>query len=118
MKKILAFLLLAPALAWASSTKVPLDRAPLNLHDRLSLQRGAQIFVNHCLNCHSAGSMRYGRLADLGLTEEQIRDNLLFTGEKVGESMVASTDPAIMKAAFGVVPPDLSLAGRSKGPDW
>jgi ubiquinol-cytochrome c reductase cytochrome c1 subunit len=118
MKKLLALLLLVPALGWAASAKVQLDRAPINLHDRISLQRGAQVFVNHCLNCHSASSMRYGRLTDLGLTEAQIRDNLLMTGEKVGESMVASTDPAIMKAAFGVVPPDLSLVGRSRGADW
>lgn len=118
MKKILALLLLLPALAWASSAKVPLDRAPINPNDRLSLQRGAQLFVNHCLNCHSAASMRYLRLTDLGLTEAQIRDNLLFTGEKVGESMVAAMDTAVAKAAFGVVPPDLSLAGRSRGADW
>jgi ubiquinol-cytochrome c reductase cytochrome c1 subunit len=118
MKKILALLLFVPALAWASTAKVPLDRAPLNPHDRLSLQRGARLFVNHCLNCHSAGAMRYLRLMDLGLTEAQIRDNLLFTGEKVGESMVAAMDPAVAKAAFGIVPPDLSLIGRSRNPDW
>jgi ubiquinol-cytochrome c reductase cytochrome c1 subunit len=118
MKRLLAVLLFAPALAWAAGAKVTLDRAPLNLHDRLSLQRGAQVFVNHCLNCHSASSMRYLRLTDLGLTEAQIRDNLLLAGEKVGESMVAAMDPAVAKAAFGVVPPDLSLAGRSRGADW
>jgi ubiquinol-cytochrome c reductase cytochrome c1 subunit len=117
MKRLLAVLLFAPALAWAAGAKVTLDRAPLNLHDRLSLQRGAQVFVNHCLNCHSASSMRYLRLTDLGLTEAQIRDNLLLAGEKVGESMVAAMDPAVAKAAFGVVPPDLSLAGRSRGAD-
>ena len=118
MKRFLALLLFAPALAWAAGAKVILDRAPLNLHDRLSLQRGAQVFVNHCLNCHSASAMRYTRLTDLGLTEAQIRDNLLFTGEKVGESMVAAMDPAVAKAAFGIVPPDLSLVGRSRGADW
>jgi ubiquinol-cytochrome c reductase cytochrome c1 subunit len=118
MTRLLALLLLAPALGWAAGVKVPLDRAPIDIHDRLSLQRGAQLFVNHCLNCHSASSMRYGRLTDLGLTEVQIRDNLLFTAEKVGEAMVAPMDPAVAKAAFGIVPPDLSLVGRSKGPDW
>ena len=118
MKKILALFLLLPALAWASSAKVPLDRAPIDPNDRLSLQRGAHLFVNHCLNCHSAASMRYLRLTDLGLSEAQIRENLLFTGEKVGESMVAAMDPAVAKAAFGVVPPDLSLAGRSRSADW
>lgn len=119
MKKILGILLLVPALAWAAAGgKVPLDRAPLNLHDKASLQRGAQIFVNHCLNCHAAGAMRYARLSDLGLTEDQIRDNLLFTAEKVGETMGTALDPKIAKAAFGIVPPDLSLAARSRSADW
>ena len=118
MKKFLALLLIVPALGWAAGAKTPLDRAPINIHEKLSLQRGAQIFVNHCLNCHSASAMRYGRLTDLGLTEPQIRDNLLFTADKVGEAMVAPMDPAVAKAAFGVVPPDLSLVGRSRGADW
>ena len=120
MKKILALLLLllAPALAWTATGKVVLDRAPINLHDKVSLQRGAQVFVNHCLNCHGASAMRYTRLEELGLTEAQVRDNLLFTSEKIGEPMSAAMDPAVAKAAFGVVPPDLSLVGRSRGPDW
>jgi ubiquinol-cytochrome c reductase cytochrome c1 subunit len=117
MKRILALLLLFPALGWASEG-VQLDRAPIDLHNKISLQRGAQVFVNHCLNCHSASAMRYSRLTDLGLTEAQIRDNLLLAGEKVGETMTASANTAISKAAFGVVPPDLSLAARSRGPDW
>jgi ubiquinol-cytochrome c reductase cytochrome c1 subunit len=118
MKRLLAILLLVPALGWAAGAKTPLERAPINIHDRLSLQRGAQLFVNHCLNCHSASSMRYQRLTDLGLTEGQIRDNLLFSAEKVGEAMVANMETSVAKAAFGVVPPDLSLVGRSRGADW
>ena len=119
MRKLLALLLAVPALAWAASgPKTPLDRAPVNLHDRASLQRGAQIFVNHCLNCHAAASMRYGRLTDLGLTEAQIRDNLMFAAEKVGEPMTTTLEPAVAKASFGIVPPDLSLAARSRTPDW
>jgi ubiquinol-cytochrome c reductase cytochrome c1 subunit len=118
MRRILAVLLFAPLLAWASSAKVVLDKAPINLHDKASLQRGAQIFVNHCLNCHSAASMRYQRLTDLGLSETQIRDFLLFTSEKVGEPMATVLDPKDAKAFFGVVPPDLSLAARSRSTDW
>ncbi len=118
MNKILAVLLLVPALAWASEESVPLEPAPVNLHDKPSLQHGAQIFVNNCLNCHSAGSMRYSRLTDLGLNEQQIKDNLLFTTEKVGETMEAVQDPKVSKAAFGVVPPDLSLIARSRSADW
>ena len=118
MKKILALLLLVPALAWSAGVKTPLERAPINPHDKASLQRGAQIFVNHCLNCHGAAAMRYGRLTDLGLTEQQIRENLLFTAEKVGESMSTALDPKVAKAAFGIVPPDLSLIARSRSADW
>lgn len=118
MKKILALLLLVPALGWAAGGKTPLDRAPVDLNNKLSLQRGAQIFVNHCLNCHSAVAMRYGRLADLGLTEAQIRENLLFTTDKVGDTMATALDPAVAKAAFGVVPPDLSVIARSRNADW
>ena len=118
MKKILALLLLLPALALASTAKVHLETAPINLNDKLSLQRGAQIFVNHCLNCHAASAMRYIRLTDIGLTEAQIRDNLLLAAEKVGEPMAAVLDPKDAKTFFGVVPPDLSLAARSRHPDW
>ena len=120
MKKILALLvfLLVPSFALASSAKIALEKAPTNLHDKSSLQRGAQIFVNHCLNCHSAASMRYLRLTDIGLTEAQIRDNLLFSAEKVGDPMATILDPKDAKAFFGVVPPDLSLAARSRSPDW
>jgi len=118
MKKLLALLIAVPALAWAAGAKTPLDHAPIDLHDKVSLQRGAQIFVNHCLNCHSATAMRYGRLQDLGLTEAQIRDSLLFTTEKVGDTMGTPMDTAVGKAAFGVVPPDLSLIARSRSADW
>ena len=118
MKKLLALLAMLPALAAGSSGGVALEYAPINLHDRASLQRGAAIFVNHCLNCHSASAMRYARLTDLGLTENQIRENLLLAGEKIGETMTTAMDPAVAKAAFGIVPPDLSLAGRSRGYNW
>lgn len=119
MKKLLAILLAVPVLAFAAEGgEVPLAHAPIDPHDRESLQRGAAIFVNHCLNCHSAGVVRYNRLTDLGLTEKQIQDNLLFTTDKVGDTMSAAMDPKIAKAAFGVVPPDLSLIARSRSPDW
>ena len=118
MKKLLLLLLVLPALALAAGPKVALDRAPIDAHDKGSLQRGAQIFVNHCLNCHGATAMRYGRLTEIGLTEPQIRDNLLFTAEKVGDPMASAMAPAVAKEAFGIVPPDLSLIGRSRSPDW
>ncbi|HXZ50308.1 MAG TPA: cytochrome c1 [Usitatibacter sp.] len=118
MKRILVLLLVAPALAWAAEEGPKLDAAPVNLSDHASLQRGAAIFVNHCLNCHSATAMRYGRLEDLGLTQQQIEQNLLFTTERVGDTMSPPIDPDLYKTAFGVVPPDLSLIARSRSADW
>jgi len=118
MKNILALLAFLPAVAFASTGGVQLEHAPINLYDKASLQRGAAIFVNHCLNCHSASAMRYARLQDLGMSEQQIRDNVMLSADKIGETMTAAADPAVFKAAFGVVPPDLSLVGRSRGPDW
>ena len=119
MKKLLAILFTALPLALAAEEGgPPLEHAPIDPHDKISLQRGAQAFVNHCLNCHSASLMRYARLEDLGLTEAQIRDNLMFTTDKIGDTMTTSMDPKIAKAAFGVVPPDLSVIGRSRSPDW
>ncbi|MBL0142756.1 MAG: cytochrome c1 [Betaproteobacteria bacterium] len=119
MKKLIAVLLLmVPGLGFASSGGVSLDAAPVNLHDKLSLQRGAQVFVNHCLNCHSASAMRYSKLTDLGLSEGQIRENLMFATDKVGDPMSTTLDPNDGKSWFGVNPPDLSLVARSRGADW
>ena len=113
-KKLLAILALLPGLAFASEGGHPLDKAPDRSTNMAALQNGAKLFVNYCLNCHNASSMRYNRLKDLGLTEEQIKGNLLFTGEKVGEMMTTAMAPKDAKAWFGVVPPDLSVISRAK----
>ena len=113
-KKLLAILALAPALVLANEGGHPLDRAPDRSTNLAALQNGAKLFVNYCLNCHNASSMRYNRLKDLGLSEEQIKGNLLFTGEKVGEMMTTSMPAKDAKAWFGVVPPDLSVIARAK----
>ncbi|MFL6659357.1 MAG: cytochrome c1, partial [Massilia sp.] len=112
-KQLIAILALLPGLAFANSGGHPLDKAPERTSMN-SLQNGARLFVNHCLNCHSAVSMRYNRLRDLGLTDEQIKTNLLFSADKVGEMMTTSLRPADAKAWFGVVPPDLSVIARAK----
>ena len=90
------------------------DKAPVNTSDLASLQNGAKLFVNYCLNCHSAAFMRYNRLQDIGLTEQQIKDNLLFTTDRVGETMKANVDPKQAKDWFGATPPDLTLIARSR----
>ena len=112
-KKIIAVLALVPGLAFAAEGGFPLERAP-DRHDLSSLQNGAKLFINHCLNCHSASSMRYNRLRDLGLTEEQIKNNLLFSQDKVGGMMTTAMRPDDAKTWFGAVPPDLSVMARAK----
>ena len=118
MKKILLSLLLALGLhgnASASEAGYPWDKFPTEkLTDMAALQSGARLFVNYCLNCHSAAYMRYNRLRDIGLTEDQIKKNLLFTTEKVGETMKVSLDPHQAKDWFGAQPPDLSVIARSR----
>src|SRR6185436_10312615 len=109
---------------FAMEGHIKLDRAPIDPNDHASLQRGARTFVNYCLNCHSAGYMRYNRLEDLGLTEAQIRDNLVLTGVKVGDLMKVAMDPVQAKEWFGTAPPDLTVIARSRsshdgpGSDW
>ncbi|MFN3545038.1 MAG: cytochrome c1 [Thiobacillus sp.] len=118
LKTLLFLLVAAPALALAAGPAVPLDKAPVNPNDKESLQRGARMFVNYCLNCHSAASMRYARLTDLGLTEDQIKENLMFAAEKPGETMKVGMTKSDGKAFFGATPPDLSVIARSRGADW
>ena len=107
-----------PGLALAAEAGYRLDRSPHEPTDLVSLQSGAKLFVNYCLGCHSAQYMRYNRLEDLGLTEQQIKDNLLFSADKVGETMKIPLDAKAGKQWFGVAPPDLSVVARSRGADW
>jgi ubiquinol-cytochrome c reductase cytochrome c1 subunit len=117
MKKLILTLIAAFGIATgaqAASEGVAWDKAPDNINDLASLQNGAKLFVNYCLSCHSAAYMRYNRLRDIGLSEQQIKDNLLFATDKVGETMKASIDPKQAKEWFGDVPPDLTLIARSR----
>ncbi len=117
MKKVLMTLAMALGLvagAHANTGGIAWDKAPANTNDMASLQNGAKLFVNYCLNCHSAAFMRFNRLKDIGLTDQQIKDNLLFTTEKVGETMKAAIDPRQAKEWFGANPPDLSVIARSR----
>ena len=117
MRKFLLCLLCVPVFAFAN-TAVELDQAPINSRDKISLQRGAKNFVNYCLTCHSANYMRYSRLQDLGVNEDQIRTNLIQTGVKVGQTMSIALKPEDAKAWFGAPPPDLTVIARSRGVDW
>jgi ubiquinol-cytochrome c reductase cytochrome c1 subunit len=118
MKKLIVSLLaalsfLAPAAA--SEGGMVWDKFPVEkLHDVAALQNGAKLFVNYCLNCHSAAFMRYNRLRDIGLSEDQIKKNLLFSTDKVGETMKSAIDPKEAKQWFGATPPDLTVIARSR----
>ena len=125
VRTIAAALVLVPVLALASES-VHLDRMPADVSptDPVSLQRGAWAYVNYCQGCHSLSHMRYNRLSDLGLTEQQIRDNLILTGAKVGDLMTVAMNPRSAREWFGTPPPDLSVIARSRsseagsGADW
>lgn len=118
MKRILALLLtalLSVTTAQASEGGPAWDKFPTEkVNDVAALQHGAKLFVNYCLNCHQAAFMRYTRLRDLDLTDAQIKQNLLFATEKIGDTMTVSLDPKQAKAWFGAVPPDLTLVARSR----
>ncbi|MGC9008448.1 MAG: cytochrome c1 [Halothiobacillaceae bacterium] len=123
MKRVgwIAAALVFPAAVMAGGGHgMTLDRASIDISDTASLQRGAQLFVDHCLSCHSAKYMRYNRIGqDLGWTDEEVKQRLIKGETKVGETMVSAMPANYAKTAFnGAVPPDLSLTARSRGADW
>lgn len=125
MHRLLAAPLLAPLAALmmsgtslAAEEGYRLDRAPIDPHDLVSLQAGARTFANYCLSCHGAEYMRYNRLEDLGLTRQEIEENLMFASDKIGDTMTVAMTQADGKKWFGVAPPDLSVIARYRGADW
>jgi ubiquinol-cytochrome c reductase cytochrome c1 subunit len=118
MKKLIVSLLIYVGLvanAGAAGGGIAWDAFPQEKStDVAALQNGAKVFANYCLNCHAASFMRYNRLRDIGLTEAQIKANLMFASEKVGDTMKVSLDPKQAKDWFGGVPPDLTLVTRSR----
>ncbi|MGF1643564.1 MAG: cytochrome c1 [Thiotrichales bacterium] len=125
--KILSILLVLvlPLTGFAAGPSVPLDRADIDLGNQASLQRGLKNFVNYCMGCHSAAYSRFNRVGrDLGIDDEQMAKNLIFTTDEVGEQKkVGDLMKVVMtkryaKEAFGIEPPDLSLVARSRGADW
>ncbi len=121
MKKlIIAFVMaVVPTFGMAAGGGINLDSADIDLGDQASLQRGAKLFVNSCLSCHSAQYQRYNRMAkDLGMSEEEVKANLMFTTDKIGDTMKVAMKPEDAAAWFGTLPPDLSVIARSRGVDW
>lgn len=125
-KLVLALVVsLMPVLASASSGGAHLDHVQIDATNTGSLQRGAKVFMNYCLGCHSADYQRYNRMAaDIGLTEDEVSNNLIFTTDEVGErtkigSLIFNNmTPKYGKQAFGAKPPNLALTARSRGTDW
>ena len=111
--------LLAGASTSFAAGKGPIFHTNIDVHNRFSLQRGAKLFVNYCLSCHSAAYSRYNRVAkDLGISEENMRENMMFTGRKYGDTMTVAMTKEQGKAWFGGPPPDLSVRARARGADW
>jgi ubiquinol-cytochrome c reductase cytochrome c1 subunit len=111
--------LLLSASVFAASSKVPLQQSGVDLDDRASLQRGAALYMNYCSGCHSLKYLRYSRMAeDLGLTEEQVMQNLNFTGGKFGDHIINAMPQAGGEKWFGKAPPDLTLVSRVRGSNW
>ena len=111
--------------AFAAGSSVKLESPRIDAGSEKSLQRGAKLFVNYCMACHSANYQRYSRMArDLGLSEDDVVEQLIFTtdsaGEptKVGSLMENNMSADYGRQAFGVVPPNLALTARSRGVDW
>ena len=119
-RALAAALLLAPLPLWAADAgPLPGYEIRVDLENRASLQRGAKYFTNYCLSCHALAHSRYRRVGeDLGLTEAMVRDNLIFTGRRVGETMEVAMDPRDAEEWFGAAPPDLSVLARQKGAEY
>lgn len=120
MKKVIVAFLLAvlPALSMAS-TGAHYEKANIDLTDNASLQRGAKLFVNYCLSCHSAAYQRYNRMGrDIGLSEKQVKENLMLASDKIGETMTIAMPVTDAKKWFGNPPPDLSVIARARGVDY
>ena len=120
---LLAFILSSPVLGASSSAE--LKPVFIDLGNKASLQRGAQIFFNNCSGCHTLQYHRYSKLVnDLSISEAMVKSNLILTTQKGGEptklgsTITNSINHDSIKEAFGVVPPDLTLTARSRGPEW
>jgi ubiquinol-cytochrome c reductase cytochrome c1 subunit len=121
----LAVAMLVPMLVTAAGSSVPLDKAPIDIRDKESLQRGAKAFADYCFSCHEASLMRFNRIAkDLEMPEEDVREMMIHTYNekgaptKIGDVMKVSMTNVYAEDAFGTAAPDLTLTARARGADW
>lgn len=114
---MLAMALCAPAGALAQEAGYP--AVSVDVHNQGALQRGARLYMNYCVGCHSLKYERYSQMATaLGLTEKQVMENLNFTGAKFQDPIISAMPAADAETWFGKAPPDLSLEVDTKGADW
>jgi len=120
MKKLLiALVTLVPSLVFAAGPEVPLDKADVDLHDKASLQRGAQLYMNYCLGCHQLEYHRYNRtFEDIGIPQELGEKHLQFTGNKAGDLITNNMNSDSAANWFGTAVPDLTNVARVRGADW
>lgn len=119
MRRFLYALLMLPGLVLASGQEMALDKANIDVTDQASLQRGARLFMNYCSGCHATRYQRYNRVAaDLGIPEDLMQQNLIFSNAKVGDLMTNAIQPKDAAKWFGATPPDLTLVARVRGNDW
>lgn len=117
IKKVILGLSLVAGLslsAFANTGGPAWDKAPGHVTDQTSLQNGAKTFATYCLSCHGAAYMRYNRLRDIGFTLDQIKNEVVKTDAKVGDTMNSAISAAEGKEWFGNNPPDLSVIARSR----
>ena len=116
---LILVIVITPTFVFASESSATLAHVEVSLRDKISLQNGAKLFVNYCMSCHSAKFMRYGRMAeDLEIPERLVVDNMIFTSGKIGDAMTTTLSKQDGEQWFGVAPPDLSLIGKLRDPDW
>jgi cytochrome c1 len=119
LRRACALLILIPAAGSASEAGWPLEAMDPDLKNLPSLQNGFRLYANYCIGCHSLQYQRYERTADdLGIPHDVALENLVFTGQKIGELMTTSMDPELAKNWFGAPPPDLTMVARVRGTDW
>lgn len=125
---ILLFLfIILPASLWAATeSQVPLEQANINLKDKASLQRGAKMYINYCLGCHSMTYLRYNRLAqgtgildaEGNIATDLVKKNLIFSDAKITDTILSAMPDMEAAKWFGKAPPDLTLVARVRGVDW
>ncbi len=112
-------LMLVSGSADAAEANLNLEHVETSFEDKGSLQRGFKTYMNYCSSCHELGYARYARAAeDLEIPEELVVENLIFDGSLIGDLMVNSMSNEDAETWFGAAPPDLTLIGRVRHPDW